>query len=144
MGTSMGAWMGLVFVLIAYAAVGLFEALLVMLVSKRVKGPKVPWRTAVYWSCVVVLVSSFVSSISHSPRLSDVGSWLASIAGWVALHVFLGGFFLTDQVRRGDGERQPWRWGAKVTAIAGGALAVGVSITVFVVALVTGATSSAP
>jgi hypothetical protein len=136
--------MGLVFVLIAYAAVGLFEALLVRLVSKRVKGPAVPWRTAVYWSCVVVLVSSFVSSISHHPRLSDVGSWLVSIAGWVALHVCLGGLFLTDQVRGGDGERQQWRWGAKVTAIAGGALATGTTIIVFVAALVTGETSSAP
>jgi hypothetical protein len=139
-----GARMGLVFVLIAYAAVGLFQALLVRLVSKRVKGPTVPWRTAVYWSCVVVLVSSVVSSISHNPRLSDFGSWLFSIAGWVALHVGLGGLFLTDQVRGGDGERQPWRWGAKVTAIAGGALAAGTTITVFVAALVAGGTSSAP
>ena len=136
--------MGLVFVLIAYAAVGLLEALLVRLVSKRVKGPIVPWRTAVYWSFVVVLVSSVVSSISHNPRLSEVGSWLVSIAGWVALHVGIGGLFLTDQVRGGDGDRQPWRWGAKVTAIAGGALAGGTTITVFVAALVAGSISSAP
>jgi len=135
--------MGLVFVLIAYAAVGLLEALLVRLVSKRVKGPTVPWRTAVYWSCVVVLGSSFVSSVSHHPRLSDAGSWLVSIAGWLAVHVCLGGLFLTDQVRGDDGERQQWRWGAKVTAIAG-ALATGTTISIFVAALVTGATFSIP
>lgn len=90
-----------------------------------------------------MFVSSFVSSISHNPRLSDVGSWLVSIAGWVALDVGLGGLFLTNQVRGGDGQRQPWRWGAKVTAIAGAALAAGTTITVSVATLVAGATSSA-
>jgi hypothetical protein len=135
---------GLVFVLMAYAAVGLLEALLVRLVSKRVKGPTVPWRTAAYWSCVVILVSGFVTSISHNPRLSDVGSWLVSIAGWAAVHVCLGGFFLTDQVRGANGERESWLWGAKVTAIAGGALTGGTTITVFVAAFVEGATSSVP
>jgi hypothetical protein len=120
--------MFLLFVLVICAAVSLLETVLVRLVSKRVKGPTVPWRTAVYWSGVVVLVSGFVSSISRSPNISDIGALLISIVGWASLHVGLGGFFLADQVRGPDLTRQPWRWGAKVTGIAGALLVVGIIV----------------
>jgi hypothetical protein len=111
--------MFLLVLFIALTVVGLFEALLLRLVSKRVTGPPVPWRTAVYWGSVVVLVSVFLSWISRHPALSDIGALSISVVGWSGLHVGLGGLFLTDQVRGPDGARYPWRWGAKVTGIAG-------------------------
>jgi hypothetical protein len=133
--------MFLLVVLTIWAVLGLFEAMLVRLVSKRVKGPIVPWRTAFYWSGVVVLVSGFLSTISRNPKLSDSGSLLISIVGWACLHVGLGGFFLTDQVRGPDRTRHPWRWGAKVTGIAGALLVLGVIICACIFWFVEGASS---
>jgi hypothetical protein len=117
--------MFLLVVLMISAVLGLFEAVLVRLVSKRVKGPVVPWGTAFFWGGVVVLVSGFLSTISRNPRLSEGGALLISIVGWIGLHVGLGGFFLTDQVRGPERTRHPWRWGAKVTGFAGALLVVG-------------------
>jgi hypothetical protein len=88
-----------------------------------------------------VLVSGFLSTISRNPKLSESGSLLISIVGWACLHVGLGGLFLTDQVRGHDHTRRPWRWGARVTGIAGALLAVGGIVIACVFWFVEGAIS---
>jgi hypothetical protein len=133
--------MVILFILVICAAVALVEALLIMLVSKRIKGPTIRWRTAIYWGCVVVLVSGFLSSLTRSPRLSESVSLLLSLAGWAALHVGLGGLFLTGEVRASDGARQPWGWGAKITGAAGALLTIGAFAVACVYWFLKGATS---
>lgn len=128
--------MVIVFLLVICAAIALLEALLVRLVSRLVKGPAVPWRTAVYWGGVVVIVTGFFSGFSR--RLPDAAALLSSIVGWGGLHVGLGGLFMTTEVRGTDGLRQPWRWGAKVTGIAGALLVIGAAVIACVVWFVEG------
>jgi hypothetical protein len=133
--------MFLLFLISVSAAIGLFEAVLIRFISRRVKGPVVPWRTSLYWSCVVVLGSGFLSSMSRNPHLPDSLALVIVIAGWVGLHVGLGGVFLTTQVRTTDSKPYPWRWGAKVTGIAGALLTVALMGATCVIWFVEGAVS---
>jgi hypothetical protein len=114
--------MVILFLLGVCVAVALLEALLVTRVSKRVEGRAVPWKTALQWGAVVVLVGGFLSGISR--RLPEAAGLLFLVVAWAGLHVGLGGLFMTTEVRGSDGTRLLWRWGAKITAIAGALLTV--------------------
>jgi hypothetical protein len=105
-----------------YVLLAVVVATLVRIISKFVAGPKVSWRSGLYWGAIVMLATLVGGTLLNLARLPQ--SLRVPLAALVAvgLHVGIGGAFMVTRVRAVDGSRLPWAWGAKVTGFAGLAL----------------------